>query len=93
MNFDRNALMEVLERRLNINKNVGVKNKGNDVYLYSPTVQMNLDLNNIFKGEMPRGHGEAPRRIGKFEMIAPSSEANHLIKITGGEKKFGNKKT
>lgn len=100
MNFDRAALLEVLERRLNINKSYGSLNKNfgnqsinNNVYLYSPTVQLNLDLNNIFKGEMPRAYGEIPKSLGNFEMIAPSDESNYLIKITGGEKKFNNKKT
>ncbi len=98
MNFDRSALIDVLERRLNINKssasiNKNISNPNNNVYLYSPSVQLNLDLNNIFKGEIPRSYGEMPKKMGNFEMIAPSDESNYLIKISGGEKKYNNKKT
>jgi hypothetical protein len=86
VNFDRKALLEVLERRLNINNA-----KSNKVYLYSPTIQLNLDLNQIFMGKVPRAYGEMPKNPGNFERLAPSEESNKLIKLTGGQKMFGNK--
>jgi tubulin polyglutamylase TTLL5 len=87
INFDRKALIEVMERRLNINQH-----QGNNVYLYSPTIQLNLDLNQIFRGKVPRAYGEIPKNLGNFERIAPSEESDRLIKMTGGQKMYGNKK-
>ena len=86
INIDREALIKVLERVMKI------KNTNNNVYLYSPMVQLNMDLTQIFQGKMPRAYGEMPSKIGRFERIAPSKESDRLIKISGGQKMFGGKR-
>lgn len=86
INIDREALIKVLERVMKI------KNTNNNVYLYSPMVQLNMDLTQIFQGKMPRAYGEMPSKIGRFERIAPSKESERLIKISGGQKMFGGKR-
>lgn len=84
MNYDREAVLKVFERVLKINNSV----KG-DVYLYSPAIQLNMDLTQIFRGKIPRAYGEMPNNIGQFERLAPTKESDYLIKITGGQKYFG----
>lgn len=50
---------------------------------------MNRDLTYILNGQVPRGHGEMPKMMGNYEMIAPSAETDALLKLIGGEKMFG----
>ena len=82
LSFDRQALLKVLERKMNIS------NSQENVYLYSPLIQLNLDLNSIFKGKIPRSFGTLPEKIGNFERIAPSEYSNKLIKLAGGQREF-----
>jgi tubulin polyglutamylase TTLL5 len=84
--FDRKALLKVLERKMNISSSQ------ENVYLYSPVVQLHLDLNSIFKGKVPRRYGMQPQSIGNFEMISPTEYSNKLVKMTGGQKEFNVKK-
>jgi hypothetical protein len=91
INYDRDALVEVLERRIQQETKVSVKSN-KDTYLYSPLLQMNIDLNKILKGYVPRAYGETVSNCKKFEMIAPSKESEALIKITGGQRYFGKPK-
>ena len=86
--IDKLSLINVLERNIKIKNNY--KNK--DVYLYSPKIQLNIDLNNIFMGKIPRKYGEMPKDIGRFEMICPSKESDKIIRMTGGQKFYNNKK-
>ena len=86
--IDKLSLINVLERNIKIKNNY--KNK--DVYLYSPKIQLNIDLNNIFMGKVPRKYGEMPKDIGRFEMICPSKESDKIIKMAGGQKLYNNKK-
>ena len=88
IDVDKLALLNVLERIIKIKNNT--KNK--DVYLYSPKVQLNMDLNNIFKGKLPRKYGEIPHDLGRFEMICPNKDTDKIIKMTGGQKFYNNKK-
>ena len=88
IDIDKLALLNVLERIIKIKNNT--KNK--DVYLYSPKIQLNIDLNNIFMGKLPRKYGELPKDIGRFEMICPSKESEKIIKMAGGQKFYNNKK-
>ena len=88
IDVDKLALLNVLERIIKIKNNT--KNK--DVYLYSPKVQLNMDLNNIFKGKLPRKYGEIPQDMGRFEMICPNKDTDKIIKMTGGQKFYNNKK-
>lgn len=86
VNIDRAALLKVLERVLGVSKKTGT---GEGVYLYSPAVQLNIDLTQIFQGKVPRAYGEMPEKMGRFERIAPTKESDKLIKMTGGQKMFG----
>ena len=88
INIDKLALINVLQRIIKIKNN----NKKKDVYLYSPKIQLNIDLNNIFMGKLPRKYGEVPKDMGRFEMICPSKESDKIIKMTGGQKFYNNKK-
>ena len=88
MDIDKEALLNVLERVMKIKNNT--KNK--DVYLYSPKMQLNLDLNNIFRGKIMRKYGEEPKDMGRFEMICPNKDTDRIIKMTGGQKFYNNKK-
>ena len=88
IDVDKLALLNVLERIIKIKNNT--KNK--DVYLYSPKVQLNMDLNNIFKGKMPRKYGEVPKDLGRFEMICPNKDTDRIIKMAGGQKFYNNKR-
>ena len=88
IDIDKLALLNVLERIIKIKNNT--KNK--DVYLYSPKIQLNIDLNNIFMGKLPRKYGEVPKDIGRFEMVCPSKESEKIIKMAGGQKFYNNKK-
>ena len=86
INIDRDALIKVLERVMKI------KNNSQNVYLYSPIVQLNMDLTQIFQGKVPRAYGEMPEKMGRFERLAPSPESDKLIKLSGGQKMFGGKR-
>ena len=86
IDFDRAELIEMLERRMNI-----IKNNSSNTYLYSPTIQLNMDLYKVFKGKIPRAYGEVPENLGNFEVIAPSKESHQIIKMTGGQKMYSNK--
>ena len=88
IDIDKLALLNVLERIIKIKNNT--KNK--DVYLYSPKIQLNIDLNNIFMGKLPRKYGGVPKDIGRFEMVCPSKESEKIIKMAGGQKFYNNKK-
>ena len=88
IDVDKLALLNVLERIIKIKNN----SKNKDVYLYSPKVQLNIDLNNIFRGKMPRKYGEVPKDLGRFEMICPNKETDKIIKMAGGQKFYNNKK-
>ena len=88
IDIDKLALLNVLERIIKIKNNT--KNK--DVYLYSPKIQLNIDLNNIFMGKLPRKYGEVPKDMGRFEMVCPSKESEKIIKMAGGQKFYNNKK-
>lgn len=61
--FNRQELVKVLERRLN------EVQKGQ--YINS-SQQLNSDLMRILEGRRPRQYGEEPRKMGNYEMIAPS---------------------
>jgi tubulin polyglutamylase TTLL5 len=86
--IDKTALINVLERVMKIRNTPKNKN----VYLYSPKIQLNIDLTNIFQGKMPRRYGEEPKDMGRFEMICPNKETDKLIKIAGGQKYYNNKR-
>ena len=88
VDVDKLALLNVLERIIKIKNNT--KNK--EVYLYSPKVQLNMDLNNIFRGKLPRKYGEVPKDLGRFEMICPNKDTDKIIKMAGGQKFYNNKK-
>ena len=88
IDIDKLALLNVLERIIKIRNN----NRNKDVYLYSPKVQLNMDLNNIFMGKIPRKYGEIPKDMGRFEMICPNKETDKIIKMAGGQKFYNNKK-
>jgi tubulin polyglutamylase TTLL5 len=88
INYDRDALVNILERRIQQETKVSIKSNS-ETYLYSPTIQMNIDLNKIFRGCVPRSYGEPVTKCKKFEMIAPSKESENLIKMSGGQKFFG----
>ena len=88
VDIDKLALLNVLERMIKIKKNT----KDKDVYLYSPKIQLNMDLNNIFMGKLPRKYGETPKDMGRFEMICPNKESDKIIKMAGGQKFYNNKK-
>ena len=66
--------------------------RNKNVYLYSPKIQLNIDLTNIFYGKIPRKYGEEPEDMGRFEMICPNKETDKLIKMAGGQKYYNNKK-
>ena len=85
---DKLALINVLERVMKIKNNPNNKN----VYLYSPKIQLNIDLTNIFYGKKPRKYGEEPKDMGRFEMICPNKETDKLIKLAGGQKFYNNKR-
>ena len=85
---DKFALINMLERVMKIKNN----QKNKNVYLYSPKIQLNIDLTNIFKGKLPRKYGEEPKDMGRFEMICPNRETDKLIKMAGGQKYYNNKK-
>lgn len=85
---DKSALINVLERVMKIKNNPKNKN----VYLYSPKIQLNIDLTNIFKGKIPRKYGEEPKDMGRFEMICPTKETDKLIRMAGGQKYYNNKR-
>jgi tubulin polyglutamylase TTLL5 len=61
--FNRQELVKVLERRLN------EVQKGQ--YINS-SQQLTSDLMRILEGRRPRQYGEEPRKMGNYEMIAPS---------------------
>ena len=88
VDIDKLALINVLERYMKIKNN----SKNKDVYLYSPKIQLNMDLNNIFMGKLPRKYGEVPKDMGRFEMICPNKETDKIIKMAGGQKFYNNKK-
>ena len=85
LNFDRRALVSILERRLQMD----IKKTINTTYIYSPQVQLNLDLNAIFRGKRPRMYGETPKNLGNFEVLAPTEESEKVIRMSGGQKMFG----
>ena len=85
---DKFALINVLERVMKIKNN----QKNKNIYLYSPKIQLNIDLTNIFKGKIPRKFGEEPKDTGRFEMICPNKETDKLIRMAGGQKYYNNKK-
>ena len=91
INFDRYALVNVLERRIQQETKVSIKGNYN-TYLYSPTIQMNIDLNQILKGYIPRAFGEIPKNCDKFQMLAPTKESDNMIKVSGGQRYFGKMK-
>ena len=86
--IDKLALINVLERVMKIKNNPKSKN----VYLYSPKIQLNIDLTNIFRGKILRKYGEEPKEMGRFEMICPNKETDKLIRLAGGQKYYNNKK-
>jgi len=88
INYDRDSLVNILERRIQQETKVSIKSNS-ETYLYSPTIQMNIDLNKILRGYIPRSYGEPVTKCKKFEMIAPSKESENLIKMSGGQKFFG----
>ena len=50
---------------------------------------MNRDLTYILNGYVPRAFGEMPQMMGNYKRIAPSKQAEKLIRLVGGEKRFG----
>ena len=53
---------------------------------------MNIDLNQILKGYIPRAFGEIPKNCDKFQMLAPTKESDNMIKVSGGQRYFGKMK-
>ena len=92
-NINREGLCEVLDRRIQQESRSNMAQTSSN-YLYSPSIQLNIDMNKIFEGKFPRQFGEDPRDFGKFERLAPSSKADYLIKIANKSEKdkYGVKK-
>ena len=38
---------------------------------------------------MPRKYGERPKKMGNYEMVAPTEKSDNLLKLIGGQKMFG----
>ena len=75
LDFDRKRLVEILERR---------KSEEPAQSKQQAKRQMNRDLTYLLNGQMPRGYGETPKVIGNFELIAPTSVSDELVKLVGG---------
>jgi hypothetical protein len=76
VDFDRQRVVEVLERRINEEAAADKRNTSKR--------NMNRDLTYILNGDMPRGYGETPKLLGNYEMIAPTKESEECLKIIGG---------
>lgn len=50
---------------------------------------MNKDLTYILNGQVPRGFGEMPEKMGNYERLSPSEETDGYLKLIGGQKMFG----
>lgn len=84
--FDRNILLEVLDNKLSKKqhsrqqKNDSGNGDNMNEKSVSTTTQEILaadDILRITKGRIPRQIGEMPRRLGKYELIAPNTPIYH----------------
>jgi hypothetical protein len=46
---------------------------------------MNKDITYILDGKMPRLIGELPKNVGNYEVIAPSSMSESILKVLNGK--------
>mmetsp|Transcript_39370 Transcript_39370/g.125610 ORF Transcript_39370/g.125610 Transcript_39370/m.125610 type:complete len:127 (-) Transcript_39370:379-759(-) len=82
LDFDRVALLEVLQRRFGANGRGSDRRSG----LYAGTKAedreaLNQDLNAVLKGQRPRQYGEMPANTGGFTRIAPSKQFDSIMKL------------
>lgn len=82
LHFDRQRLVEVLERR--IKEEQGCKSKINT--MNNSKAQFNRDISYILRGQTLRKVGEMPERIGNYERIAPSEKSDKYTKLIQGYK-------
>lgn len=73
--FDREALVRVVERRMEEMRQrdrVGATGRSPKPRP-SPAEQLEEDLQAVLRGAVPRRYGEMPKRLGKFRRICPGS--------------------
>ena len=75
--FDRQRLIEVLDRR--IREEQGCKSTINTQN--NSKIQLNRDINYILNGKKIRLHGELPEKVGGFTRIAPSEFSDKLLRL------------
>ena len=82
LQFDRERLVEVLERRI-------MEEQGNKSAISTNSnskLQLNRDLNYILGGAKIRSFGEMPDFMGSFERVAPSEISERVEKIINSYK-------
>lgn len=84
--INRGSLIEVLNRRIQMESRNNVS-QSNTNFIYSPAKQLNVDLNSIFEGKIPRIFGQDSKNMGRFQRLCPSIESDNLIKITNKSEK------
>lgn len=90
--INKEGIIEVLERRIK-QETMSSTTLSLNNNIYSPIAQLNIDMNRIFNGQLPRRYGENPKEMSKFEKIAPTYDSERLIKISRSENdKFNLKK-
>eukprot|EP01084_Bolivina_argentea_P293556 504893_1 len=67
--FDRNALLRIVERRLN-----QLRGKSRRQVDSSSAATLEADLEKILQGARPRRYGEMPAECGGFERICPGTD-------------------
>lgn len=77
INFDRQRMLEVLDRR--IREEQGMKSQISTQN--NSKLQLNRDLNYILRGKQIRKYGEMPAFLGGFERIAPSETFDKIMKV------------
>lgn len=70
--FDRRRLADALHRRVE-RKAASAAAGGRQ--------QLDIDLHSVLMGACPRRYGEVPRRLGKYERIAPGEAYDHVAKM------------
>ncbi|KAH9080028.1 hypothetical protein Ae201684P_020607 [Aphanomyces euteiches] len=83
MHFDRAALVSILKRRADEN----TQDKKRPSMLHPLEAeerakkQLNEDLTDILRGELPRQYGELPESMGNFQRIAPGPIHSQAMKL------------
>ena len=71
--YDREALVEILSRRLEETARPRRAGAGQATPAPSDASQLDEDLTRVLYGRLPRKYGEMPAVMGRYERIAPDT--------------------